>query len=103
MKLIIQFLKQPVTIVGIITALLFQVFFSLIWITGYDHVTDRVDQLPIAIVNGDGSAAQSIADNISASLNFEQVKGLSLAEAQEQLGHRTLRMIIELPQALLLH
>lgn len=98
MKLIIQFLKQPVTIVGIITALLFQVFFSLIWITGYDHVTDRVDQLPIAIVNGDGSAAQSIADNISASLNFEQVKGLSLAEAQDRLGHRSLRMIIELPQ-----
>lgn len=98
MKLIIQFLRQPVTIVGIITALLFQVFFSLIWITGYDHVTDRVDQLPIAIVNNDGSAAQSNADRISSSLHFTQMKGLTLAQAQDQLTHRSLRMIIELPQ-----
>jgi uncharacterized phage infection (PIP) family protein YhgE len=98
MKLIIQFLRQPVTIVGIITALLFQVFFSLIWLTGYDHVTDRVDQLPIAIINEDGSAAQTITDHISASLKFEQVSNLSLAEAQDQLEHRKIRMIIQLPE-----
>ncbi|WP_195724277.1 YhgE/Pip domain-containing protein [Paenibacillus monticola] len=97
-KLLFQFLKQPVTIVGIITAILFQVFFSLIWITGYDHVTDRVTQLPIAIVNEDGAAAQPIADGISESLKFEIKKNLTLAEAKDALESREIRLIINIPQ-----
>lgn len=97
-QLIIHFLKQPVTIVGIITALLFQVFFSLIWITGYDHVTDRVDRLPIAIVNEDGTSAQSIVSGIADSLKFETRQDLSLKDAKDKLEHRQIRMIINIPQ-----
>lgn len=97
-QLIIRFLKQPVTIVGIITALLFQIFFSLIWITGYDHVTDRVDRLPIAIVNEDGAAAQSVVNGIASSLKFKTTQDLSLEDAKDALEHRKIRMIISIPQ-----
>ncbi|MEK5278690.1 MULTISPECIES: YhgE/Pip domain-containing protein [Paenibacillus] len=97
-QLIMRFLKQPATIIGIITALLFQVFFSLIWITGYDHVTDRVDQLPIAIVNEDGTNAQPIVDGIAGSLQFVTRQDLQLENAKEALEHREIRMIINIPQ-----
>ena len=91
------FLKQPITIVGIITALLFQVFFSLIWVTGYDHVTDRVNQMPIAIVNEDGTAGEAIASGISSSLKFQLESGLTLQEAQDAMDRREIRMIIDIP------
>lgn len=96
--LIIRFLKEPVTIIGIITALLFQVFFSLVWITGYDHVTDRVDRLPIAIVNEDGAAAQDVVKGIAGSLKFETRVDLSLKDANDALEQRQIRMIINIPQ-----
>lgn len=97
-QLIMRFLKQPVTIIGIITALLFQVFFSLIWITGYDHVTDRVDRLPIAIVNEDGASAKPIADGIAGSLQFVTRQDFTLKEAHKALEDREIRMIINIPQ-----
>jgi uncharacterized phage infection (PIP) family protein YhgE len=97
-SLIMRFLKQPATIIGIITALLFQVFFSLIWITGYDHVTDRVDRLPIAIVNEDGASAQPVVDGIAGSLQFVTRQDLTLSDAQDALEHREIRMIINIPQ-----
>lgn len=92
------FLKQPITIVGIITALLFQVFFSLIWVTGYDHVTDRVTQMAIAVVNEDGAAGKAIADGISSSLKFRLENGLTLQEAQAAMDRRDIRMIIDIPE-----
>ncbi|MFC3749121.1 YhgE/Pip domain-containing protein [Paenibacillus sp. GCM10012306] len=94
----LKLLKQPATIIGIITTLLFQVFFSLIWITGYDHVTTRTDQLPIAIVNEDGAAGQTIADSIAGSLHFRTETEITLPDAQNDLEHRRLRFIIHLPQ-----
>ncbi|MCL6459000.1 MAG: ABC transporter permease [Gorillibacterium sp.] len=97
-QFIAKFLKQPIIIVGMITAILFQVFFSLIWITGYDHVTDRVDQLPIAIVNEDGAAGQLITDGIAGSLKFQTDKKLTLNEAKDALEKREIRMIINIPQ-----
>lgn len=33
-----NFIKQPSTIAGILTAMMFQLIFSLVWMTGYDGV-----------------------------------------------------------------
>ncbi|MBY9080369.1 ABC transporter permease [Paenibacillus sp. HN-1] len=97
-RTILLFLKHPLTLVGIITAILFQVFFSTIWITGYDHVTDRVNKLPVAIVNEDGAAAKPIADGIAASLTFETRYPMTLTAAREALENRQVRMIIVVPK-----
>ncbi|MNM56408.1 ABC-2 family transporter protein [compost metagenome] len=97
-KTILLFLKHPLTLIGIITAVLFQVFFSTIWITGYDHVTDRVNKLPVAIVNEDGSASKPIADGIAASLTFETRYPMTLTAAKEALENRKVRMIVVIPK-----
>ncbi|MGX1831181.1 hypothetical protein ACWIE6_23350 [Paenibacillus taichungensis] len=37
------FLKNGATVVGLITAVLFQVFFNTIWLSGYDQVNARMN------------------------------------------------------------
>lgn len=96
-SLLRMFLKQPITIVGIITALLFQVFFSIIWMTGYDHATDRVNKMRVAIVNEDGVQGQSLAEEIAAALPFRTEAGFTLKQAQAAMEKRDIRMIIQIP------
>ncbi len=47
------YLKKPATKIGIMTAMMFQIIFSLIWMTGYEGVNDNTKQLKIAVVNDD--------------------------------------------------
>ncbi|WP_042170747.1 YhgE/Pip domain-containing protein [Paenibacillus gorillae] len=91
------FFKRPTTIVGIVTALMFQVIFSVIWMTGYNGVTDRTDQLKIAIVNEDKQLGQQVAGTLVKQLPFNMSQLSNLAEAQKQLNERELQMIIYLP------
>jgi YhgE/Pip-like protein len=91
------FMKRPTTIVGIVTALMFQIIFSVIWMTGYNGVTDRVDQLRIAVVNEDAQFGQQIAANLVKELPFDMVQLDNLDEAKEQLDARDLQMIVYVP------
>ncbi|GGG82201.1 YhgE/Pip domain-containing protein [Paenibacillus radicis (ex Gao et al. 2016)] len=91
------FFKRPTTIVGIVTALMFQVIFSVIWMTGYNGVTDRADQLKIAVVNEDKQLGQQVAGTLAKGLPFNMSQLSSLEEAQKQLNERELQMIIYLP------
>lgn len=91
------FMKRPTTIVGIVTALMFQIIFSVIWMTGYNGVTDRVDQLRIAVVNEDAQFGQQIAANLVKELPFDMVQIDNLDEAKEQLDARDLQMIVYVP------
>ncbi|WP_157738012.1 hypothetical protein [Aneurinibacillus soli] len=45
-------MKRRSTIVGIVTAVMFQVIFAVAWMTDYDGVTgaDRLKQLEVGIV-----------------------------------------------------
>ncbi|MDQ0063537.1 YhgE/Pip domain-containing protein [Paenibacillus harenae] len=91
------FMKRPTTIVGIVTALMFQIIFSVIWMTGYNGVTDRVDQLRIAVVNEDTQFGQQIAANLVKELPFDMVQIDNLEEAKEQLDARELQMVVHVP------
>ncbi|MFX3636191.1 MAG: YhgE/Pip domain-containing protein [Candidatus Pristimantibacillus sp.] len=91
------FMKRPTTWVGIITALMFQVIFSVIWMTGYNGVMDRTDQLKVAIVNEDQQLGQQVAGTLVKELPFEMTQLTNLADAQQQLDERELQMIIHLP------
>ncbi|KAA2296407.1 ABC transporter, partial [Clostridioides difficile] len=53
--------KKPPVIVGIVTALMFQVIFSVIWMTAYSGVNDRTKELTVAIVNEGGEMSKGIA------------------------------------------
>lgn len=94
---LIAFMKRPTTIVGIFTAIMFQVIFSVIWMTGYNGVTDRVQNLHIAIVNEDAQMGQKIAGNLVQNLPFNMSEISSIDEAKQQLNERELQMVVWIP------
>lgn len=91
------FMKRPTTWIGIITALMFQVIFSVIWMTGYNGVTDRVEQLRIAVVNEDQQMGQQISSSLIQNLPFDMTQVDRLEEAKQQLDERALQMVVYLP------
>lgn len=90
-------LKKPPVIIGIVTALMFQVIFSVIWMTAYSGVNDRTKELTVAIVNEDGTQSQGIADSLAQTLPFHTVANLSSAEALDQLEHHKVHMVLDIP------
>nr|WP_156283666.1 ABC transporter permease [Paenibacillus sp. NEAU-GSW1] len=90
-------MKRPTTITGIVTALMFQIIFAVIWMTGYNGVTDRTDQLRIAVVNEDQQSGKQIAEGLVKNLPFAMSQQSSLDEAKTLLNERELQMIIYLP------
>lgn len=91
------FMKRPTTWIGMITALMFQVIFSVIWMTGYNGVTDRVDQLKIAVVNEDQQMGQQIAGSLIQNSPFDVRLVDSIDEAKQQLNERELQMVVRVP------
>ncbi|MEC0105693.1 ABC transporter permease [Paenibacillus taichungensis] len=91
------FIKNGATIVGLITAVLFQVFFNIIWLSGYDQVNARMTQLAVTIVNEDGTAAEPVANSLAEGLNFAIKPSATMEEARQMLTDRDVYMIIEIP------
>lgn len=91
------FLKLPTTKVGIITAVLFQLIFTVVWMTGYQGINDRIDRLNVAIVNEDQTMGATITENLQQNLPVGVKTGMSLAEAQEMLQDRQIQMIAQIP------
>lgn len=91
------FMKRPTTWVGMITALMFQIIFSVIWMTGYNGVTDRVEQLKIAVVNEDQQLGQQISGSLIQNLPFVMRQVDSIDEAKQQLNARELQMVVYMP------
>ncbi|MCI3923096.1 DUF3533 domain-containing protein [Paenibacillus sp. TRM 82003] len=91
------FFALPMTKVGIATAALFQLIFSVVWMTGYDGVTEHANQLKVIVVNEDAGFGAAVADGIARQLPFETVAGDNLQAAQEQLNERDAQMVIHIP------
>ncbi|MFD0588859.1 YhgE/Pip domain-containing protein [Paenibacillus sp. GCM10027627] len=92
-----SFLKRPTTWVGITTAFMFQIIFSVIWMTGYNGVTDRTDQLRIAVVNEDKAMGSAIAANLLHHLPFDMTESGTLEAAKTELNNRHLQMVVHIP------
>ncbi|MBA2937082.1 ABC transporter permease [Paenibacillus sp. CGMCC 1.16610] len=90
------FFKQGTTKVGIITAIMFQLLFSLIWMTGYAGVSDNTKNLKIAIVNEDQGMGSTVASNLKANLPFQTEQIDSNDKAQEMLNNRQVQMVIHI-------
>ncbi len=91
------FMKRPTTLIGIGTALLFQLIFSVVWMTGYDGITDRTDQLRIGVVNEDQQLGAMVAASLAEQLPV-QVKAVGeLAAAERMLDERELHMVVHIP------
>lgn len=91
------FFKQPTTWVGIMTAVMFQLIFSVIWMTGYNGVSDNVKNLKIAVVNEDPQTGSKVTDNLVRNLPFATSQADSLEAAKQQLENRQIHMILQIP------
>ncbi len=91
------YLKKPATIIGIVTAMMFQIIFSLVWMSGYQGVNENVKQLKIAVVNEDQGVGKRVEEQLVSSLPFRMISEPSLSRAQEQLNNREIQMVLHLP------
>ncbi|MFK4310664.1 YhgE/Pip-like protein [Bacillus sp. RC242] len=92
-----QFLKRPGTYVGMVVALSFQLIFFCVWLTAYDGVDERADQMRIAIVNGDANIGSKMAEGLRKNLPFQAEKETSMEKAKEKMNNHAYDMIIEIP------
>ncbi|NUU62078.1 YhgE/Pip domain-containing protein [Paenibacillus agri] len=91
------YLKKPATIVGVVMLLMFQVIFSIIWMTGYKGINENTTKLSIAIVNEDQGAGAKISEQLASSLPFHMVTGMNLEEAKGSLERREVQMVLQVP------
>ncbi|MDI6679350.1 ABC transporter permease [Bacillus wiedmannii] len=92
-----QFLKRPGTYVGMVVALSFQLIFFCVWLTAYDGVNERADQMRIAIVNEDGNIGSKIAEGLQRNSPFQVKSEQSVEKANKAMKDRVYDMIIEIP------
>ncbi|XOK60054.1 YhgE/Pip domain-containing protein [Paenibacillus elgii] len=91
------YLKKPATIIGIVTAMMFQIIFSLVWMSGYQGVNENVKQLKIAVVNEDQGVGKRVEEQLVSSLPFRMISEPALSRAQEKLNNREVQMVLHLP------
>ena len=89
--------KQPATIAGIASALLFQLIFAVVWMTGYDGMTNRTDRLAIGIVNEDPRSGEAIVRDLKEGLPVQIRELNDSEEAARELEHRRIQMIVRIP------
>ncbi|MCU5472253.1 YhgE/Pip domain-containing protein [Bacillus paranthracis] len=92
-----QFLKRPGTYVGMVVALSFQLIFFCVWLTAYDGVNERADQMRIAIVNEDVNIGSKIAEGLQRNLPFQVKAERSVEKANKEMNDHVYDMIIEIP------
>jgi YhgE/Pip-like protein len=97
MKHAIQaYMKKPTTMIGIVTAIMFQLLFSIIWMTGYQGVTDNTKNLKIAIVNEDQGMGTKIVESLKGNLPFQTEVVESKEIAGKMLDNREVQMVIHI-------
>lgn len=90
-------LKQPLTYVGIVTAIAFQLIFFSVWMTAYDGVEKRFDQLAISIVNHDADLGKSVTKGLVNDLPFKTSEENQLKQALSKMNTRQVEMVIFIP------
>lgn len=96
-KIIKAFLKQKTSITGIAVAILFQLVFSVVWMTGYREVNDHFDQLNVVIVNEDQEAGATLAETLVRTLPFQTKAVDTTTDAEAMLNEREAQMVVAIP------
>lgn len=94
-----QFLKRPATWAGILSAFMFQIIFSAVWMTGYDGITDNIGQLQVAIVNEDQGFGTALTERMQEALPAKAVPYSSLDDARRDLNERQVHMVVHIPSS----
>lgn len=90
-------LRVRETYIGIVATIAFQLIFFTIWMTAYDGVNERAEQLSIGLVVGDSAMGQQVAQNIKGSIPFSMEDYPSMKKAESALNERQINMIMQIP------
>lgn len=85
------------TYIGIVAAIAFQLIFFTIWMTAYDGVNERADQLSIGFVVEDTGIGQQIVKDMEDNIPFTVKEYSSLKQAEHALNERQINMIMQIP------
>lgn len=91
------------TYIGIITAIAFQLIFFSVWMTAYDGVNDRAENLTIGFINDDKGVGQDLTNGIKTALPFATKNFTSIDKAEMELDKRNISMIIHIPADFTVH
>ncbi|MEF7494679.1 ABC transporter permease [Lysinibacillus sphaericus] len=85
------------TYIGIVAAIALQLIFFTIWMTAYDGVNERADELSIGFVVEDTGMGQQIVKDMEDNIPFTVKKYSSLKQAEHALNERQINMIMQIP------
>ncbi|UPW84706.1 YhgE/Pip domain-containing protein [Lysinibacillus sp. Ag94] len=89
--------KVRETYIGIVITIAFQIIFFSVWMTAYDGLNDRTDNLKIGLISEDAEMGQQVVNEIKATLPFTLENYTSLDKAEQALNRRDIHMIIHIP------
>jgi len=96
MKFLYLLKKRPI-IIGLVTAIMFQLVFNIIWMTAYRDVNNNITHFTIAVVNNDSQQGNVITKKLKNSLSF-QLKEMNNEKALTLLKQRKISLIITIPK-----
>ncbi len=92
-----HYFKTPETYTGMMLAMAFQLILFFVWMTAYNGVNDRLENLKVAVINQDHSVGTSLAKQLNDSLPFTVVEQTSLEISHNQMNMRNWDMIVTIP------
>ncbi|MED4533292.1 ABC transporter permease [Metabacillus fastidiosus] len=95
MKTMKQFFKHTETYIGLAVAFAFLLIFFSVWMTAYDGVSERADELKIGFVNEDGYFN---TDEIVKQIPFQMKTYESIETAKKEMNERKLDMVMQIPE-----
>lgn len=85
------------TYIGIVAAIAFQLIFFTIWMTAYDGVNERADQLSIGLLTEDTEMGSQIVKDMKDNIPFTLKEYSSMKDAEQALNERQINMIMQIP------
>lgn len=85
------------TYIGIFATIAFQLIFFSVWMTAYDGVNERAENLKIGLINEDNVIGKELGNQIKEVLPFTVETFTSLNEAESELDARNINMVIHIP------
>ncbi|WKT78692.1 YhgE/Pip domain-containing protein [Lysinibacillus fusiformis] len=90
-------LRVRETYIGIVATIAFQLIFFTIWMTAYDGVDERADQLSIGLLTEDTEMGTQIVKDMKDNIPFTLKEYSSMKEAEQALNERQINMIMQIP------
>ncbi|MGG3801283.1 YhgE/Pip domain-containing protein [Metabacillus fastidiosus] len=95
MKTMKQFFKHTETYIGLAVAFAFLLIFFSVWMTAYDGVSERTDELKIGFINKD---EYFNTDEIVKQIPFQMKTYESVETAKKEMNERKLDMVMQIPE-----